>query len=75
MGITASGKRVRVGHAAANCLPFGTKLYVEGYGEVVIEDRGSEKWFGTMRNPKRRLDIYFETHAEAVAWGVKKLNV
>lgn len=74
-GITASGKPVRVGYAAVNWLPFGTPLYIDGVGRVIVEDRGSNSWFGTPSNPKRRVDIYMPTHDAAVRFGVKKLKV
>lgn len=40
-GITASGTVATVGRTcAANGLDFGTRLYIEGIGERVVEDRG-----------------------------------
>lgn len=41
-GITASGTKATVGRtiAASKKYPFGTKLYIEGYGTYVVEDRG-----------------------------------
>lgn len=44
-GITASGKVATVGHTVATSkqFPFGTKLYIEGYGTYVVEDRGVGK--------------------------------
>lgn len=40
-GITASGAQAEVGRTvAANDLPFGTRLYIDGIGERVVEDRG-----------------------------------
>lgn len=41
-GITASGTQATVGRtcAASKDLPFGTRLYIEGIGERVVEDRG-----------------------------------
>ena len=40
-GITASGKKVRRGMCATGSeYRIGTVLYVEGFGEVVVEDRG-----------------------------------
>ncbi len=38
-GITASGKPLAWGRAASNDYPIGTRLYVDGYGECVVEDR------------------------------------
>lgn len=41
-GITASGTTATVGRtcAAPKDLPFGTRLWIEGIGERVVEDRG-----------------------------------
>lgn len=41
-GITASGTQATVGRtcAAGKDLPFGTRLYIEGIGERIVEDRG-----------------------------------
>ena len=41
-GITASGTQATVGRtcAASKDLPFGTRLYIEGIGERIVEDRG-----------------------------------
>jgi 3D (Asp-Asp-Asp) domain-containing protein len=64
VGITASGKRARFGTIAADTAryPFGTIVYIEGYGWGRVEDRGS--------NIKGdRMDLYFPTHREAKEWG------
>lgn len=41
-GVTASGTQATVGRtcAASKDLPFGTRLYIEGIGERIVEDRG-----------------------------------
>ena len=40
-GITASGTTATVGRTcAANGVPFGTRLWIEGIGERTVEDRG-----------------------------------
>jgi 3D (Asp-Asp-Asp) domain-containing protein len=40
-GVTASGKVVQEGYVAAgHGIPLGTKLFIEGIGEVTVEDRG-----------------------------------
>lgn len=38
-GITASGKPLAWGRVASNDYPIGTRLYIDGYGECVVEDR------------------------------------
>lgn len=42
-GITASGVEAIAGYtiAAPKNIPFGTTLYIEGYGYYVVEDRGN----------------------------------
>ena len=49
--------------------PFGTRMYVPGYGWGIVEDKG-----GKIKGPDR-IDLFFESHAEALQWGRKKLNV
>ena len=48
---------------------FGTRMYVPGYGWGVVEDRGS-----AIKGPER-IDVYFNSHQEALAWGRIKVNV
>ena len=68
VGITASGTRAHRGTAAADTkyYPFGTILYVQGYGWAKVEDRG-----GAIKGPAR-LDLWFSTEAEARKWGRRK---
>ncbi len=49
--------------------PFGTRMYVPGYGWGVVEDRGSAI------KGKNRLDLFFESHNRALRWGRKRVNV
>ena len=68
-GITASG--TRADHrlvAGPPSMPFGQVLEIPGYGRVRCEDRG-----GAIRG--RRLDVLFQTHQEARAWGVQALRI
>ena len=68
-GITASGKRVRVGMCAADRrVPFGTVFVISGYGRAVVEDRG-----GAIKG--NRIDVFFETHDEALRWGRRTVKV
>ncbi len=70
-GYTASGHEIQAGElivAAPRRIPFGTSLSVPGYGVASVQDRGGDI-------TGNRLDILFETHAEAKAWGVQELMV
>jgi hypothetical protein len=49
--------------------PFGTRIYVPGYGWGVIEDRG-----GAIKGPKR-LDLYYSSHNKALQWGRRNVEV
>ena len=68
-GRTASGTHAVAGQtvAASGQFAFGTKLNINGQ-EYTVEDRG-----GAIQG--NRIDIYMNSHAEAVAWGVKYLPV
>lgn len=59
-GITASGTTATVGRTcAANGLPFGTRLYIEGIGERTVEDRGGMKG--------RHIDVLCADHPDCYA--------
>lgn len=74
-GITASGKVAQAGHTVAvNWLPFGTVVRINGK-EYRVEDRGAVSHFGSRKKPKKRVDIYMASHAEALAWGKRTVNV
>jgi len=49
-------------------IPMGTKLYVEGYGEAIAADQG-----GAIKG--NRIDLYFDTHQQALNYGMKTVNV
>lgn len=76
-GQTASGTmpreagRFSYGTIAADTkyYPFGTKMYVPGYGWGMVEDRG-----GAIKGPKR-IDLYFDSHQDALNWGRQTLKV
>ncbi len=69
-GITASGKVADFGMIAADTkiLPFGTRIYVPGYGIGVVEDRG-----GAIKG--NRLDLCYMSLTEAFKWGVRDITV
>ena len=68
-GRTASGTIATAGRtvAASAALPYGTKVNINGH-TYTVEDRG-----GAIKGNK--IDIYFSSHAQALAWGVKYLPV
>lgn len=69
VGLTADGTMARRGTIAApSSYPFGTTMYVEGYGYGVVEDRG-----GAIQGD--RIDLFFTTHRQAIKWGRKKVVV
>ncbi len=49
--------------------PFGTRMFIPGYGWGVVEDRG-----GAIKGP-RRIDLFFHSHQEALQWGRRKVKV
>ena len=69
-GVTASGLKTRRGVVAVDTsvIKLGTKLYIEGYGEAVAGDTGSAI-------KGNRIDLFFETHDEALAFGRRNVNV
>lgn len=68
-GYTASGAKATANHtvAASSQFAFGTKLIINGK-EYTVEDRG-----GAITGNK--IDIYMDSHADALAWGVRYLPV
>ena len=68
-GITAMGTKATAGRtiAASSQYAFGTKLNINGH-TYTVEDRG-----GAITGNK--IDIFVNTHAEALAWGVRYLPV
>ena len=65
VGVTARGTRVHRGTIAADLAlyPFGTVMYVDGYGYGRVEDTGSAI-------KQNHIDLFFRRHAEALQWGV-----
>ena len=64
-GITASGVKAQQGITVAadtKVLPFGTKIYIEGVGERIVQDTGSAI-------KGKKIDLYFENHQEAWDFG------
>lgn len=66
----ANGRFPTVGYTVAcNSIPLGTRVYVEGYGNYVVEDRGAE-WHSS-----NWMDIYLGDVAACDQFGVREANV
>lgn len=66
-GITASGTVATEGRTVSadpSVLPIGTHIYIEGYGELVVEDTGSAIKGNV-------LDIYKTSHSDCLEAGVQ----
>lgn len=69
-GITASGTKATAGKtiAASSAYKFGTQIEIEGMGVYTVEDRG-----GAITGNK--IDVYFDTHQEALNFGRRQLQI
>jgi uncharacterized protein YabE (DUF348 family)/3D (Asp-Asp-Asp) domain-containing protein len=67
---TATGAKARYGVAAVDphVIPLGTKLYIPGYGYAVAADTG-----GAIKG--NRVDLCFDTRAEAFRWGRRTVTI
>jgi 3D (Asp-Asp-Asp) domain-containing protein len=70
VGITADGTKAKHGTIAADIrrYPFGTKMYVPGYGWGVVHDTGS-----AIKGD--HIDVFFSDRDDALEWGKKYLKV
>ena len=73
-GITASGHKIQDGDtfvAADSRYKFGTEMFIPEYNNStkvkVLDRRGAIKG--------NRLDVFFNTHQQALEWGVRYLDV
>ena len=68
-GITATGKKVKVGYIAVDpkVIPLHSKVYIKGLGTFIAEDTGSAI-------KGKRIDIYIPNHKEALKFGVKYIE-
>jgi 3D (Asp-Asp-Asp) domain-containing protein len=69
VGYTASGTQAHKGTIAADprYYPFGTVMYIPGYGYGKVEDTG-----GDIKGPSR-IDLFFKTHQQALQWGRQRV--
>ncbi len=70
IGKTSSGAMVRPGTIAADTsiYPYGTVMYIPGYGMGRVEDTG-----GAIKG--QHIDVYRPNHWYARQWGVRRLSV
>lgn len=70
VGITSDGTKAKKGTIAADIsrYPYGTKMYVPGYGWGEVHDTGS-----AIKGD--HIDLFFSDEKEAKAWGRKYLYV
>ena len=70
VGITADGTKATKGTIAADTrlYPFGTKMYVPGYGWGEVHDVGSAI-------KGNHIDVFFSSRKKALKWGRKYLDV
>lgn len=64
--ITASGTNATKSRTVASDLPFGTKVYIEGIGKRIVEDRGVTG---------KVIDVFVSEHNEALKFGFKRMKV
>jgi len=70
VGVTADGSHAKHGTIAADIrrYPFGTKMYVPGYGWGEVHDTGSAL-------KGNHIDVFFSDRDDALEWGRKYLKV
>lgn len=69
-GITASGTKATEGRTIAvdpNVIPFGTEVIINGH-TYIAEDKG-----GAIKD--NRIDVYFDSHQDALEFGVQYADV
>jgi 3D (Asp-Asp-Asp) domain-containing protein len=54
--VTCQNKPLLPGGVANNVIPQNTKIYLENYGQVIVNDKGSDKYFSV----DNRLDVFIE---------------
>lgn len=67
---TASGTWPKEGRTVAGprWIPFGTRVYIDGIGWRIVEDRTHERFDG-------RYDVYMDDHSRCMAWGIQERAV
>ena len=70
IGYCADGTKAKAGTIAADTsrFPFGTIMHVPGYGWGEVHDVGSAI-------KGNHIDLFFDSHQEALEWGNRKLRI
>lgn len=68
----AAGKVLTPGVSVASPYPFGTKIELDGYGTVVVEDR-TAKWV-VDKYGENIVDIYFDDHQTAAEFALQYIE-
>lgn len=71
--VGAAGVELKAGVSVASPLPFGTRVYIEGIGEYVVQDR-TASWIAEKHN-NELIDIYFDNHEAACNFGLQYLDI
>lgn len=71
--IGSTGALLEAGIHCASPLPNGTKIIIEGVGLREVQDTPAE-WINKKYNNKI-IDLYFDSHEEALKFGKKQANV
>jgi 3D (Asp-Asp-Asp) domain-containing protein len=69
--VTSQGKKLSRGGVANNIIPQNTKIYLDKWGQVTVNDKGSSRHFSV----DNRLDVYIEKeHGESDDQYLKRVN-
>lgn len=71
--VGAAGVELKAGVSVASPLPLGTRVYIEGIGEYVVQDR-TASWVAEKYN-NEIIDIYFDNHEAACDFGLQYLDI
>ena len=61
--------------AEPRAVPYGTRIYVEGYGEAVVDDTGAAMRRVWRRKGQIQLDLRMTYHWQAREWGRQEMFV
>jgi len=66
------GRELAAGYSAASPMAFGTKVDLEGFGVVEVQDRTAD-WI-VDKHGENIIDIYMTDHEEALEFGVQYMK-